>query len=97
MRDYEAMFIFKPQLSGEKLEKEIKGIETTIKSQGKGEVMYENWGKRTLAYPIKKFNEGIYVNYQFTALPVSIVKIKEAIKHRANILRLIIFLRGRIK
>ncbi len=97
MRDYEAMCIFKPQLDGEKLDKEINAVEKTIETQGKGNVTYDNWGKRTLAYPIKKFNEGIYVNYQFTALPLSITKIKAAVKHRTNILRLVIFTKGRSK
>lgn len=97
MKNYEAMLIFKPQLNGEKLDKEIAAVEKTIKTQGKGEVTYDNWGKRTLAYTIKKCNEGIYVNYQFTALPLSISKIKAAVKHRTNILRLIIFTKGRSK
>ncbi|HEC78199.1 MAG TPA: 30S ribosomal protein S6 [candidate division WOR-3 bacterium] len=97
MRNYEAMFIFNPELVEEKLEKEIKSVEKTIKTRGKGEVKFDNLGKKTLAYPIKKFKEGVYINYRFTAQPSAIVKIKEALKHKENILRFIIFLRGKEK
>jgi small subunit ribosomal protein S6 len=95
MRNYEAMFVFRPELDGEKLTTEIKAIEKTLKTQGKGEVSFDNWGKRTLAYPIAKCHEGIYVNYQFTALPSAIRTIKGSLKHREKILRSIIFLKGR--
>jgi len=93
MRDYEAMFIFKPDVSEEKLEKEIKSVEKVIKTRGEGTVQFENMGKKTFAYPIKRFNEGTYVNYQFAAQPLAIAKIKEALRHKDNILRFMIFLR----
>ncbi len=95
MKDYEAMFIFDPSVSEEKLEKEIKSVERTIKTRGKGSVRFDNMGKKTLAYPIKKFNEGIYVNYQFAAQPLAVAKIKEALKHKDSILRFMIFVRGK--
>ena len=94
MRDYEAMFIFKPDITEEMLEKEIKGVESALKTSGKGEVRHDNLGKKTLAYPIAKLNEGTYVNYHFTAIPLAITKIREALKHKENILRFMIFLKG---
>jgi len=90
MRNYEAMFIFNPNISEEKLEKEITSVKRAIKTRGTGDVKFDNLGKKTLAYPIEKFNEGIYVNYQFTAQPLAIVKIKEALRHKENILRFMI-------
>lgn len=93
MNNYEAMFIFKPDIDEEKLEKEIKSIERTIKTRGKGEVKFSNLGKKTFAYEVKKYREGIYVNYLFTAQPLSITKIKEALKHKADILRFMILVK----
>ncbi len=90
MRNYEAMFIFNPNISEEKLEKEITSVKRAIKTRGKGDVKFDNLGKKTLAYPIEKFNEGIYVNYQFTAQPLAISKIKETLRHKENILRFMI-------
>lgn len=87
MKNYEALFIFKADLAEDKLEKEIKSIERSIKTRGKGEVKYDVIGKKILAYPVKKVTEGVYVNFQFTAQPLAIAKIKDAIKHKENILR----------
>ena len=90
MRNYEAMFIFKPTVSEETLEKEVANVKRAIKTRGKGDVKFDNLGKKALAYPIAKCNEGIYVNYQFTAQPLAIAKIKEALRHKENILRFMI-------
>lgn len=87
------MFIFHPELDDEKLEKEIAIVEKTIKSNnGEGGVKYEIIGKKTLAYPVKKQNVGYYVNFQFESPPEGIAKLREELKHHANILRFIFFL-----
>lgn len=93
MRDYEAMFIFHPELTEEKLEQSVKAVEKIIKSEAKGRLETENLGKKTLAYSIKKLNEGYYVNYDFEALPVAIEKIKEELKHSEDIIRYMIFVK----
>ena len=91
MRNYEAMFIFHPELAEEKLEESIKVVAGIIKDKTSGELQTENLGKKTMAYPIKKVNEGFYVNYVFNAPPAAISKIKEDLKHSEEILRFIIF------
>lgn len=87
MKKYEAMFIFKPDLENEQLEKEISEVLEIIKAQGQGQAVFENLGKKSLAYPVKKANEGVYVCYNFEAPTSAIVKIREEIKHRTAILR----------
>ena len=91
MREYEAMFIFHPELTEEKLDEDVKAVEKIIKDNAKGRLNTEILGKKTLAYPIRKLNEGYYVNYDFDALPAAIDKIKTALKHSDNILRFIVF------
>lgn len=91
MRNYEAMFIFHPELAEEKLEESINAVAKIIKDNTSGELQTDNLGKKTMAYPIKKVNEGFYVNYNFTSPPAAINKIKEELKHSEEILRFIIF------
>jgi small subunit ribosomal protein S6 len=91
MRDYEAMFIFHPELTEEKLEQSVQAVEKIIKGNTKGELKTEHMGKKTLAYKIKKVNEGYYVNYDFQAPAVAIAKIKAELKHSEDILRYVIF------
>ena len=60
MRTYEVLFILSPQVTEEEattLINDFKGIATTNGATIKSE---EPWGRRRLAYPIHKFNEGIY-------------------------------------
>ena len=93
MRDYEAMFIFHPDLTDEKLDQSIKSVEKLIGDNAKGRLLTENMGKKTLAYPIRKLNEGYYVNYDFEAPPAAIAKIKAGLKHTDDVLRFVIFVR----
>ena len=97
MRNYEAMFIFHPDLPDEKLEQSVQAVEKIIKDNTQGQLKTENLGKKTLAYPIRKVNEGYYVNYVFEAQPVAINKVKEELKHSEDILRFIIFVKDSIK
>jgi small subunit ribosomal protein S6 len=60
MRTYEVLFILSPQVTEEEtttLINDFKGIATTNGATLKSE---DAWGRRRLAYPIHKFNEGIY-------------------------------------
>lgn len=87
MRNYEAMFIFRADLDEAALEKEVGDLSAIIKKSGQGTVTLEKIGTKTLAYPVKKRNEGFFVCYNFEALPTAILKIKDEIKHSDNILR----------
>ena len=60
MRTYEVLFILSPQVTEEEtttLINDFKGIAANIGATLKSE---DAWGRRRLAYPIQKFNEGIY-------------------------------------
>jgi len=60
MRTYEVLFILSPQVPEEEattLIAEFKRIAESVGAQFKSE---DPWGRRRLAYPIQKFNEGIY-------------------------------------
>ncbi len=60
IRDYESMIIISPDLSPDEIEKENNSILDFIKENG-GEIENsEKWGKKTLAYEIKKKKEGYF-------------------------------------
>src|SRR5262245_24679918 len=61
MRTYELMFVVDPRVADEEvvtMTQEYKNMLTAGGSQITGE---ESWGRRKLAYPINKLNEGKYV------------------------------------
>ena len=60
-RRYELMFIVRPDMADEDLDKLISNLESSVTS-AKGTVKsVERMGKRRLAYTVRKFREGIYI------------------------------------
>ena len=59
-RNYELMFIVRPDMVEEDLNKLISTLESSVTSAG-GTAKSEVWGKRRLAYRVGKFNDGIFV------------------------------------
>ena len=59
-RNYEVMFIVRPDMVEEDLHKLIATLESSVTSTG-GTSKSEVWGKRRLAYKVGKFNDGIFV------------------------------------
>ncbi len=61
MTQYETAFLLSPNLEEEETEKIISQMVDVV-SKKKGKMINEDrWGKRKLAYPIKKFEEAFYV------------------------------------
>jgi small subunit ribosomal protein S6 len=61
LRDYELMYIIRPNVAEEELTAANDKIDAIINNLG-GEVSEKSpWGKRRLAYPIEKFEDGFYM------------------------------------
>jgi small subunit ribosomal protein S6 len=59
-RTYELMFIVRPDMVDDDLNKLISTLEASVTS-AHGTMKSEVWGKRRLAYRVGKFNDGIFV------------------------------------
>ena len=59
-RNYELMFMVRPDMVDEDLNKLISTLESSVTSAG-GTTKTEVWGKRRLAYRVGRFNDGIFV------------------------------------
>jgi small subunit ribosomal protein S6 len=60
-RFYEVMFIVRPDIADEELDKLIAGFEQTVTNGGGTVRSTEKMGRRKLAYLVRKFSEGNYV------------------------------------
>ncbi len=60
-RLYEVMFIVRPDMEDEEVDKLIDGFGTTVKSGGGVVKSIEKLGRRKLAYIVRKFADGNYV------------------------------------
>lgn len=70
---YETVFIVKPTLEPDEYPKLIEEYRNWLQEQGAEIVHEEVWGMRRLAYPIKKFQNGYYVLFEFR-MKASLVK-----------------------
>jgi len=60
-RFYEVMFIVRPDVADEDLDKLIAGLEQTVTNGGGAVRSTEKLGRRKLAYTVRKFNDGNYI------------------------------------
>lgn len=91
MRPYEAMVILDPTLSEEDTKAAVAKVAGMVKSVGKGKVTKtEEWGKRKLAYEIKRRSEGYYVIYDFDGDPMGVADLEQALKISDPVLRFLV-------
>ena len=60
-RTYELMFIVRPDMTDEDLDKLISTLQSVVPATGGNVVKVEKMGKRRLAYTVRRFHDGIYV------------------------------------
>jgi len=60
-RLYEVMFIVRPDVADEEIDKLIAGFTTTVTNGGGAVKSVEKMGRRKLAYLVRKFADGNYV------------------------------------
>ena len=78
MRKYETIFIAHPSLDEEGVNNLIERFKGVIENGGGTVANVDLWGKRRLAYEIKKVSEGTYVLMNFEsdpALPKELARI----------------------
>lgn len=61
MRRYEVVVILAPTLTEEEVDQSIETFQKIAEEKKAQIANVDNWGKRKLAYPINKHNEGIYI------------------------------------
>ena len=67
MRKYEIMFIVRPTLAEDEIQKVIKDFGKILTSNGAKIINEKDMGQRELAYEIKKFKSGYYYVYNIEA------------------------------
>lgn len=62
---YESIFIINANLPDDETNAVIKKMQDVVAKQGGEMTKFEDWGKRKLAYEVKKQKRGHYVFFQF--------------------------------
>jgi len=90
MRNYELMYILKPDLDEEKVISVIEKFSAMIANNGGELISADKWGKRRLAYEIKDYREGIYVLVNFKGVAGTAQELDRVMKITDEILRFMI-------
>jgi small subunit ribosomal protein S6 len=64
LRDYELVVIINPEVAEDGIESLVNNISRLVSRDGGAVDEVDRWGKRKLAYPIKRFLEGYYVLFR---------------------------------
>jgi len=89
MRKYETFFIIDPDLPDETNSALDNKVQSIITSNG-GEVLtYVPWGKRKLAYAIRKRTRGLYVLMEYSGGPQLVAELERNLRIDERILKFI--------
>lgn len=87
VRKYEMMMIMRPDLLEKDVEKVFEIVRSHIK-ESEGTITLEDfWGKRTLAYPIKKQEKGLYAVFYFDMPTKNLKALDAEMRIEGDILR----------
>ncbi len=86
-RDYELTLIVNPELSEDSYSSLLGKITKEIQRKGGEVTKVEQWGKRRMAYPIKRFLEGIYTLLTIKAKPSSTGELIASLRINEDVLR----------
>jgi small subunit ribosomal protein S6 len=88
MRDYEVVYIFKSALGTEDIDARLQRYhEKILGAEGAEITAVEHWGKRQLAYPIDRNDNGYYVVAQFSTEPDELPEYERMLKLDEELLR----------
>ena len=87
MHDYELVVIVNPSIADDDVANTVEKVKTFV--TGRGGVIAEanQWGRKRLAYPIKKCTEGNYVLIKFNLDPKLTTELETSLKLSDDIVR----------
>lgn len=96
-RKYETLYILKHDSSPEKTEAAKKKFQDVIEKGGGLVIQEDSWGKKKLAFDVKKYSKGIYILLTYLAEPTLIAELERNLKINNEVIRyLTVFLTDRV-
>ncbi|HVV31468.1 MAG TPA: 30S ribosomal protein S6 [Mycobacteriales bacterium] len=87
MRRYELMVILDPDLEERTITPSLEQFLTVVKTAGGSVEKIDVWGRRRLAYEIRKKHEGIYAVVDLTAEPAAVKELDRQLNLNESVLR----------
>jgi small subunit ribosomal protein S6 len=87
LRPYEILVIVDPRPTDEEVAELLTQLGEQVKSLGAEVTKMENWGKRRLAYDIRKQREGTYAVFDVSAEPATVKEFERQLRLNESVLR----------
>jgi small subunit ribosomal protein S6 len=89
-REYELVYVLLGNLDEEGVRNFNDRLNQVITTQAGVVVTTEIWGRRTLAYPIGKNFDGIYILQRFQMVPSGIDEVDRYLRFNENVIRYLV-------
>ena len=86
-QSYEMMYILRPDRSEEQVRQQVGEYRDFLNERGVQDIKIKIWGKRRLAYPIKKYFDGIYVQMNYQADGKQVAPLERAMRLSDEVIR----------
>ncbi len=87
MRTYEVLLILDPAWTDERVETEVSALRGLLEREGATVQEIQKWGKKRLAYELKKVKEGHYVVIRCTGPGPMVAEVDRQLKITEGVMR----------
>ncbi len=87
IESYEMIYILRPDLNEEQVQQEVNKYREFLSQYSLENLEVKIWGKRRLAYSIKRFNDGIYVQMNYQADGKHVAPLERAMRLSDEVIR----------
>ena len=97
LRDYEILYIARPELDDEQLQAAIATVDRLIENLGGAVQKTDVWGRRRLAYEVRHLREGQYVLTDFQIDPARVPEMEATLKISDTVFRHLVVRKPELK
>ncbi len=87
MHDYDLLLLLDPELAEDRQTTIVGGVRTLVEKGGGSFGGHDPWGRRRLAYPIAKKEEGVYHLLRFTVSAETLDEVSRVLKIDDDVMR----------
>jgi small subunit ribosomal protein S6 len=87
MQLYESLFVVRPSLSDEDTTRLIDKMKGVLEKSGATILKQENWGKKKLAYEVKRERKGTFVYFHFKAPGTAVGELERSYRLEDSVLK----------
>jgi small subunit ribosomal protein S6 len=86
-REYETIYVLRPDVAKENQEKINQRVGEAVVREGGKLTSVENWGRRQLAYAVKKAKRGVYVYVKYVGGGAAVAEVERNLRMLDDVLK----------